>query len=677
MNALSNKRIGWIDIAKGICILSIIAGHYGNEIANKIVFSFHLTIFFILSGYTLRVTNINKSYLKKKFDRLMTPYFLTCFFCLVMSLLNSILFYKDASILTLSGIVSKLIGEIFFASGSITNFGFIDWGGRIGAIWFLPALFFALIMVQCILNKTQDFKKALSLGVILFFASYCSTWLIWIPFSLQSAMFSVPFILLGYYFKRYEILSKIHKFQIFIAFLILMISFFLNFSKVFFVRATAQSLTFSCVCSLIISVGLMKICELIKQNRILEFLGRNSLMILCIHLFELNTLSIWYIKYLPTIIQKNFMALYLIRLSLILVFVFIIKILQHGILSLKNCNKLMCIDDNYFTNRNQEIDICKAILIVLMLVGHWNINENLRNFIYSFHMLSFVILSGYFFKESDDLKKELLKLVKALLLPYIVFSICFLMINYQDLVTGLITIIFGMSFSNLLFENVNSVGPVYFILLLFLIRFTYLIINYYVKDQRIIFFIVFICYVFGYYCGKFGLWLPWSFDCALVCLIFYHYGYLLKKYDLLNLYIQNNYLYFLISSIFAFYVLSGGMELAVRNYNDILIMSLGTISAILILIALSNYLKNIFKYNIFIIFKWAFLVIGQNTLYILIVHSLFKGFINAGISYFYDLNYIYAMIISVSIQILIGCFVGKFVNEISQRIRIFKLNKLG
>lgn len=75
MNTLSNKRIGWIDIAKGICILSIIAGHYGNEIADKIVFSFHLTIFFMLSGYTLKVTNISKSYLKKKFNRLMIPIF--------------------------------------------------------------------------------------------------------------------------------------------------------------------------------------------------------------------------------------------------------------------------------------------------------------------------------------------------------------------------------------------------------------------------------------------------------------------------------------------------------------------------------------------------------------------------------------------------------------------------
>lgn len=668
MNTLSNKRIGWIDIAKGICILSIIAGHYGNEIADKIVFSFHLTIFFMLSGYTLKVTNINKSYLEKKFNRLMIPYFLTGFFCIIMSLLNSILFYKDASILTLTGIISKLLGEIFFASGSITSFGLIDWQGRIGAIWFLPALFFALIMVQCILKKTQDPRKTLFLGIILFLSSYCSACFIWLPFSLQSAMFSVLFILLGFYMKEYEILSKITKFQIVISILILVISFFLNISKVFFVSASAQSLTISCVCSLIISLGLMKTCVLIKKNQILEFLGRNSLTILCVHLFELNTLSIWYSKYLPSIIQTNFAAYYLIRLSVILLLTFFIIFMKKYILRIQNSDKLMAIDNRFFSNRNQVIDICKAILIVLMLVGHWNINGNLSDFIYSFHMLSFIILSGYFFKESDDLKKQMLKLLKTFLIPYIIFSICYLIINYQDLVAGLTTVIFGMSFSNLLFDNVNSVGPVYFILLLFLIRLIYLIISHYVKDQKILFVIFIVCYVLGCSCGEFGLWLPWSFDCALVCLIFYHFGYLLRKYDLFNLYIQNNYLYFLTSSILAFYILSGSMELAVRNYNDFLIMSLGIISAILLLFSLSNYLKNTLNLNYFIILKWAFLVVGENTLYILIIHTLFKGFINNCVSKFYDLNYIYAMIIAISFQILIGCFVGKCINKISNRI---------
>lgn len=47
------KRIEWIDVAKAICILLMIAGHtypVGSKVRN-IIFSFHMPLFFILSGY--------------------------------------------------------------------------------------------------------------------------------------------------------------------------------------------------------------------------------------------------------------------------------------------------------------------------------------------------------------------------------------------------------------------------------------------------------------------------------------------------------------------------------------------------------------------------------------------------------------------------------------------------
>lgn len=49
-------RIQWIDIAKGITIIAMIIGHsvpYGSSIRN-LIFSFHMPLFFILTGYTMR-----------------------------------------------------------------------------------------------------------------------------------------------------------------------------------------------------------------------------------------------------------------------------------------------------------------------------------------------------------------------------------------------------------------------------------------------------------------------------------------------------------------------------------------------------------------------------------------------------------------------------------------------
>lgn len=49
----TKKRICYIDIAKGFAMLCIIAGHFGITSANRFVYTFHVPLFFLLSGYFL------------------------------------------------------------------------------------------------------------------------------------------------------------------------------------------------------------------------------------------------------------------------------------------------------------------------------------------------------------------------------------------------------------------------------------------------------------------------------------------------------------------------------------------------------------------------------------------------------------------------------------------------
>lgn len=49
--AITNNRLSYMDIAKGFGILCVIAGHMGNETINRFVFSFHMPLFFLISGY--------------------------------------------------------------------------------------------------------------------------------------------------------------------------------------------------------------------------------------------------------------------------------------------------------------------------------------------------------------------------------------------------------------------------------------------------------------------------------------------------------------------------------------------------------------------------------------------------------------------------------------------------
>lgn len=62
------KRIVWIDIAKGLGILLVIAGHlflYDSKIS-AIIFSFHMPLFFFFAGMLEHDGDLNFSeYLKK------------------------------------------------------------------------------------------------------------------------------------------------------------------------------------------------------------------------------------------------------------------------------------------------------------------------------------------------------------------------------------------------------------------------------------------------------------------------------------------------------------------------------------------------------------------------------------------------------------------------------------
>lgn len=82
-----NKRLIYIDIAKGIGIVLMIIGHCGidnHPYIKNIIYCFHMPLFFIISGYFFKVRE-NKECIKNIWNRLIKPYIITC---------GVIIFYK-------------------------------------------------------------------------------------------------------------------------------------------------------------------------------------------------------------------------------------------------------------------------------------------------------------------------------------------------------------------------------------------------------------------------------------------------------------------------------------------------------------------------------------------------------------------------------------------------------
>ena len=121
------KRIEYMDIARGIGILLVVLGHNDFEAlsvyVHQVIYSFHIPLFFFLSGYFVNTSNSFFDFFKKRFNSLLKPYFFTLFLIYFVS----VSFEKMGFTMAITRIVKALYGTGHY----------IDWV----QLWFLPELF--------------------------------------------------------------------------------------------------------------------------------------------------------------------------------------------------------------------------------------------------------------------------------------------------------------------------------------------------------------------------------------------------------------------------------------------------------------------------------------------------------------------------------------------------------
>ena len=81
-------RLRFVDIAKGISIICIILGHLGIHNITRVVFTFHVPIFFLITGYFIRVKEGVRDFAVKKARTLLVPYFVTSLVMIAIAALN-------------------------------------------------------------------------------------------------------------------------------------------------------------------------------------------------------------------------------------------------------------------------------------------------------------------------------------------------------------------------------------------------------------------------------------------------------------------------------------------------------------------------------------------------------------------------------------------------------------
>ncbi|RPJ29632.1 MAG: hypothetical protein EHM33_00170 [Chloroflexi bacterium] len=139
------KRIEYLDVARGIGILLVVLGH--NDFAaispffHQVIYSFHIPLFFFLSGYFINTSVSFFDYFKKRFHSILKPYLFT----ILLIYFASVSFEKMGFQTAIVRIVKSLYGSI----------DYIDWG----QLWFLPNLFvvslYAFIFIKLV-SKLQN-----------------------------------------------------------------------------------------------------------------------------------------------------------------------------------------------------------------------------------------------------------------------------------------------------------------------------------------------------------------------------------------------------------------------------------------------------------------------------------------------------------------------------------------
>lgn len=279
MNTKTIIRYHYADIMKGIGIILVLMGHI-QRIAGlgNWIYSFHMPLFFFVSGMFF---HDNGLFFKKKVKSLLVPYLSFALILFLYWWLLEVRFRPPKE-----GIDALTqFGNIFFPMNvSSQEPYYFD-----VVLWFLPCLFMVELIFWCINHFLKRKPILFATTISLIIAVYFICGKPWFPLWTPQAITALPFYFVGYIvFQRLlvgkPLLSKSNYPKILIGVGVLLISALfisgrsdmrsmLFWPNYFSFVLIALLLSFS---TLLLSIG-------INKNRILEWLGKNSLVLMLIH----------------------------------------------------------------------------------------------------------------------------------------------------------------------------------------------------------------------------------------------------------------------------------------------------------------------------------------------------------------------------------------------------------
>lgn len=310
-----NERDCTIDIMKGIGVYLVIMGHMvrSDQVGEGVwsyIYSFHMPMFFIISGYLFKVKENYTwlRFLKNKTKHILIPY--TVLFFVSFFFYNAIMEFKVDELKNIGSLIKAyFLSGNYLDQSSVGNF----------PLWFLPLLFIA-INVFYFISKIKNIRlfivtiiavAILSIPFQSLFEQYCILQINVLPVA-------IVFMAIGYMFKRLQNRIKDDYRITLLCFLIGMIIAALKHSlSVMNIETLLYYLGASCtVYSLYRSLQGVEI-------EIIRYVGENSLITYGIHVLVITLC--WKLQ-IENILFKNYsgMALLISNVTIVYIVDFII-----------------------------------------------------------------------------------------------------------------------------------------------------------------------------------------------------------------------------------------------------------------------------------------------------------------------------------------------------------------
>lgn len=255
--------------------------------------------------------------------------------------------------------------------------------------------------------------------------------------------------------------------------------------------------------------------------------------------------------------------------------------------------------------RIEYLDTAKGILIILMVFGHVFVGGPVFQYIYSFHMPAFFIISGILLNFSSILKKTIYDAFKSkictLIIPLLFFEIIGV---FTDIARFGITLnVFGYATNTLILDFNN--GPSWFLWALFVDEMLFIIIYKYIKIKYIR---IIVSVSIGLIMATHGSIFP-LFESTGVGLLFVTFGYC--AYSCFMKQKKNIFIIFAGLLSVATNAFNGNIGLGSGNYgNSVFLYIIAAISGTYLVIHISKMITfQFFKY------------FGQNTLTVVGTHQ--------------------------------------------------------